>query len=314
MVYFKKRAASAALFCVTINKIFGFWGALMRNFCDLHTHSSFSDGTRTPTQLVEEAQQLGLGAIALTDHNTIAGLNELLRAPLRSDLERIPGIELSTEFKGRELHIIGLYLPPQAYEPLTSFLDEATARKEESNRLLAEKLNRAGYEIDYDALRAEHRGNINRAVIAAELLHKGYTTSIDKALRGVLSEQNGFYIPPKRISSLDAIRLLSKLGAIPVLAHPFLSLTEPQLRDFLPQAKVCGLVALETHYVLNTAKVTAQSISIAREYDLLESGGSDYHGENKPNIQLGVGLGTLRVPLFFVQKLHEAALKNKECL
>ena len=282
----------------------------MQNFCDLHTHSTFSDGTQTPAELVQLAQQIGLGALALTDHNTITGLEEFLNAPLRSNLERIPGVEISTEYGEKELHIVGLYLRPQAFEPLDAFLQEANLQKEKSNRLLVERLNQAGYTVDYEALRLEHRGNINRAVIAAELLRKGYITDIGQALKGLLSKQNGFYVPPKRISAFDAIRFLSKLHAVPVLAHPFLSMTEPQIRSFLPPAKECGLAAMETHYVSNTEQITACSVSIASEYGLLESGGSDYHGKNKPTIRLGTGTGALKVPISFAQKLRAASLQK----
>ena len=283
----------------------------MKTFCDLHTHSTFSDGTESPAQLIQRAEQIGLGALALTDHNTIAGLKEFLAAPVHSDLKRICGVELSTDYCGRELHLVGLFLEPGIFGQLNDFLQQSNAQKEQSNRRLINQLNCAGYPLNYDALRAAHRGSINRAVIAAELLRMGAVNSIREALRGLLSEQYGFYHPPKRIAALDAIRVLRDLRAVPVLAHPLISLTPPETGRFLQAAKPLGLAAIETRYASNTVWDTARSVALAKNHRLLESGGSDYHGANKPEIRLGTGTGNLCVPLSFAQNL--AALHQNIC-
>jgi predicted metal-dependent phosphoesterase TrpH len=274
--------------------------------CDLHTHSCFSDGTDSPGQLVEKAAALGLCSVALTDHNTVAGLPEFLEAAADKNIFAVPGVEISTGYKGKELHILGLFLAPETYGTVTEFLSAINQRKEESNRNLVHRLNRAGYALDYDEIRARQQGTVNRAVIAAELLNKGYISSKEEGFQGVLSEENGYYIPPERIQALEAISFLKSIHAVPVLAHPFLSLQEAELRSFLPEAKKAGLAAMETLYSTYSVRTAELAAAIAREYDLLQSGGSDYHGNNKSDIRLGTGKGTLMIPQVYAERLRNA--------
>ena len=275
----------------------------MHRLCDLHTHSTFSDGTHTPAQIAAKARQAGLGAVALTDHNTVAGLPEFLEAAREAAVEAIPGVEISTGFEGKELHIAGLFIDPGEWEKLTDFLRVINRRKEESNRSLIDSLRRAGYRLDYEEIREHHQGHVNRAVIASEMQKKGYVRDISEAFQGLLSEAHGCYVPPERIPAGEAIRFLRSLRAVPVLAHPFVSMTEVEIRAFIPEAKLCGLAAMETRYSAYSPETTEKAVRIAGEYGLLESGGSDFHGENKPGIQLGTGTGNLEVPFDFVQKL-----------
>ena len=271
--------------------------------CDLHTHSTFSDGTFTPSQIVAEALRTNLRAVALTDHNTVAGLPEFLEAARGTSLEAIPGVEISTGYLGKEVHIVGLFLEQRKYAELKDFLGVINRRKEESNRALVAALYTAGYELSYAEIRERHQGNVNRAVIAAELLRKGYIREMKETFRGVLSSKNGLYTPPERISALEAVHFLQSINVVPVLAHPFISLTEGELRRFLPEAKEHGLAAMETRYSTYAPEVTAAASAIAREFKLLESGGSDFHGENKPDIRLSSGTGDLVVPYEFAKKL-----------
>lgn len=276
----------------------------MRDCCDLHTHSTFSDGTFTPSQIVAEALWTNLRSVALTDHNTVAGLPEFLEAARGTSLEAIPGVEISTGYLEKEVHIVGLFLEQEKYGPLQDFLGVINRRKEKSNRALVAALHTAGYELSYAEIRERHQGNVNRAVIAAELLRKGYIREMKEAFRGVLSAKNGLYTPPERIPAFEAVRFLHFINAVPVLAHPFISLSEGELRTFLPEAKEHGLAAMETRYSTYSPQVTAAAHAIAQEFELLESGGSDFHGENKPDIHLGSGTGDLVVPYGFVQKLR----------
>lgn len=278
----------------------------MNRCCDLHTHSCFSDGTDSPGQLVEKAAALGLCSVALTDHNTVAGLPEFLEAAADKNIFAVPGVEISTGYKGKELHILGLFLAPETCGTVTEFLSAINQRKEESNRNLVHRLNRAGYALDYDEIRARQQGTVNRAVIAAELLNKGYISSKEEGFQGVLSEENGYYIPPERIHALEAIGFLKSIRAVPVLAHPFLSLQEAELRSFLPEAKKAGLAAMETLYSTYSVRTAELAAAIAREYDLLQSGGSDYHGNNKSDIRLGTGKGTLMIPQVYAERLRNA--------
>ena len=275
----------------------------MKNYCDLHTHSYFSDGTDSPSELLKKAIALGLSAVALTDHNTVAGLPEFLQAADGKDILAVPGVEISTGYNGKELHIVGLFLNPGRFEEVTEFLSAINQRKEESNKQLIENLHNAGYVLCYDEIAAKHQGIINRAVIAAELLEKGYISESKEAFKGLLSAKNGYYQPPERIPAQKAIAFLHSIGAVPVLAHPFLNMQAEELTEFIQKAKPCGLAAMETHYSTYSPEITSLASGITKEYNLLESGGSDYHGKNKTDIALGIGRGELAVPFSFASNL-----------
>lgn len=278
--------------------------------CDLHTHSHFSDGTCSPAEILALAVDAGLSAVALTDHNTVAGLPAFLAAAEGKDILAIPGTEISTGWKGKELHIVGLFLKPQDFDAISAFLEVINTRKEESNRRLIRNLQKAGYALDYEKIRHSHpEGTVNRAVIAAALLEKGYVASIKEAFQTLLSSKNGCYVPPERISAFEVIEFLAAIHAVPVLAHPFLSLSEGELRQFLPEAKSHGLKAMETNYSSYSPETTSLAAITAQEFRLLPSGGSDFHGGNKPDIQLGTGKGSLWVPAAFVKPLQEVTEK-----
>ena len=273
---------------------------------DLHTHSTFSDGTLTPTQLVALAGETGLSAIALCDHNTVAGLPEFLAAGETYGLKTVPGVELSTEYTGVELHILGLFLRPSAYAPITEAVEGMMARKEASNIALCDALAGAGVTLDYAAIKAgTPTGQVNRAVIAADMVKKGYCNSVKEAFDRWLDPERGYYIPPRRLDAFEAILLLKSVGAVAVLAHPFLNLPEGELRTFLPRAVAAGLDGMETEYPKFDAGTTALARKMAHEFGLLPSGGSDFHGANKPDIRLGYGRGELRVPAGVLKDLEE---------
>ena len=273
--------------------------------CDLHTHSVYSDGTFTPAELIAGAKQAGLAAVALTDHNTVAGLPYFVAAAEDSGVEAVPGVEFSTDYGDVELHILALFVKPEHYAPITDLMDDMLRRKEESNQSLVEALNRAGYALDYEKIKAKTpNGQINRAHIAAELTALGYTESIQAAFKQLLSPKRGYYQPPARISSYEAIQFIKSLGCVAVLAHPFLNLDEAGLRAFLPEAVECGLDGMETVYSKYTPEQTALAMSIAAEFGLKYSGGSDFHGENKPDIALGTGRGDLQIPAKWLETLE----------
>lgn len=271
--------------------------------CDLHTHSNFSDGTYNPSELIEGAKALGLKAIALTDHNTVAGLPDFVAAGQGSGVEAVPGCEFSADYNGTELHILGLFIESRHYQTVTDLLEDAQREKEKSNIELVAALNEAGYDLDYDAICATCNGRINRAHIAVAMVEKGYFGDTLACFRGPLSEQRGFYRPPKRIDAYDCIRFIKSLGAVAVLAHPFLSMDEAALRDFLPKAVEAGLDGMEVSYSKYSPETTARAVAVADAFGLRYSGGSDFHGGNKPDIRLGTGRGDLRIPLAWLEAL-----------
>ena len=276
----------------------------MQRYCDLHTHSTFSDGTDTPAELVALAEEKGLAAIALTDHNTVAGLPLFLQAAEGKKVRAIAGTEFSTDYKGTELHILGLFLKPEHFDAITALLEDYRRRKDQSNIELVAKLNDAGYAIDYAAIKAgTPKGQVNRALIAAELTRLGYTESIQAAFKQLLSPKCGYYTPPTRPDPFETIRFIKSLGAVAILAHPFLNLNEEELREFLTEAVPCGLDGMEILYSTYDEETTRLSKHIADAFGLLHSGGSDYHGDNKPHIQLGIGQGNLAIPYTMAENM-----------
>ncbi|MBQ7817316.1 MAG: PHP domain-containing protein [Oscillospiraceae bacterium] len=276
-------------------------------FCDLHTHSYFSDGTCSPTQLLSDAQQLQLSAVAMCDHNTVAGLPEFTAAGENSPVEAVPGVEFSTQYGETELHILGLFVRPEKYGEITELLEGLLRAKEQSNRALIQRLSEVGIVLDYDKIKNHAGEYVNRAVIGAEMTHLGYVPSVQDAFKQYLSESRGFYVPPRRLDSYDAIRFIKSIGAVAVLAHPFLNLDETGLRQFLPQAVEAGLDGMEVYYSKYSPEQTALAQEIATQFGLLPSGGSDYHGDNKPGIGLGVGKGDLRIPDSWLEDLRKRA-------
>lgn len=279
----------------------------MTYFCDLHTHSRFSDGTLTPEEIVELSVQKGLSHIALCDHNTINGLPRFLRAAEGKNLVAVPGCEFTSSYLGNELHILGLFIPEKAYAKVTERLCEYHKLKEKSNISLIDSLCRAGYKLSFEEIvKKSESGQINRANIAAELTQLGYTASIKEAFKTLLSEKAGHFVPPQRPDAFETIKFIRDIGALPVLAHPFLSLDYDKLTAFLPLAKQSGLVAMECIYSSFTAEETALANELCERFSLLKSGGSDFHGDNKPGLSLGVGTGNLFVPSEFAEILQKA--------
>lgn len=279
--------------------------------CDLHTHSVYSDGADTPKVLLEKAEAAGLSAIALTDHNTVDGLDEFLTEAKGFSLEAIPGVELSVDYQHDErvdeLHIVCLYLPKSAYLPVTLLAEDMKQAKIQSNRLLTERLVKAGYDVSYEEAAALTRGIPNRAHIARILTQKGYTVSEREAFATVLAKGAGFYTEPPRPGVFTVLDLIRSFGAVSILAHPFLNLDPKALADFLPKGKDAGLVGMETLYPLFSQEETALATSLADEFSLLYSGGSDYHGANKPDLSIGRGKGDLFVPLSFAEAIKQKA-------
>ena len=278
----------------------------MNKICDLHTHSNYSDGTCSPKELILKAKESGLTAIALTDHNTITGLPSFLEEAKKHNFEGVPGIEFSTHFEGKEYHIVALFVKEKYYNEITTMLKRFDDLKEESNLDLVEKLAKIGMVIDYKKLKASTpNGRLNRANIANELVKQGYVESIEKAFKTVLSQDYGLYVEPEKLETLSTIKYIKQIGAVSILAHPLLKHDEIDLNKLLPLAIQNGLNGIETIYSTFTEAQTQLAKSLTKKYNLLESGGSDFHGENKPDTFLGIGKGNLKIPYSFLEKLKQ---------
>ena len=257
---------------------------------DLHLHSTHSDGTLTPAEIVAKAKSLELTAVSLTDHNTVSGVPAFLKEARRHGVTAVAGTELSTVYKGKEVHLLGLFIPAEAFAAVTALTEDYLARKEQSNRDLVASLAADGYRVDYDTIRASTPdGNVNRALIAKALLAGGYVPSVKAAFHTLLGEGMGYYTPPTRPDFFDTIRFLKSIRAVPVWAHPLQYMEEATVREALPEAVEAGLVGMEVmHSSYGEATVTAAK-ALADKFGLLYSGGSDFHGAVKPDVYMGVG-------------------------
>ena len=275
----------------------------MNKKCDLHSHSVFSDGTLTPAELVRLAEEKGISALALTDHNTSMGLKDFMEAGKNSPVITVPGCEFTTEWNKKEVHIVGLFFKEEYWQEIEDFLELAKIAKLNSNNRLIENLQKAGYDISVEEVAAMTNGNYNRAHVAKVLLEKNYVSSTSEAFDTILKEGNGFYFPASRIQSATTVRFIKTYGATAIVAHPLLNLTPEELEVFLPEMKAAGMDAMETHYTEFDEKMMKTAVSLAERFGLKQSGGSDYHGKNKPWIELGEGRGDLFVPYEFYEDM-----------
>ena len=257
---------------------------------DLHLHSTHSDGTLPPAALIQRIKSAGLSAAALTDHNTVSGVPAFLKEAHRQGVTAVTGVELSTVRDGRELHLLGLFIPPEHLSDVTALTEDYLVRKEQSNRDLVARLAADGYRVDYNAIReATPDGNVNRALIAKALLAGGYVPSVKAAFDTLLGEGMGYYIPPSRIDFLEAIRFLRSIRTVPVWAHPLQYIDEATVTALLPLAEEAGLIGMEVMHSSYTEATVTAAKALADRFGLLYSGGSDFHGAVKPDVYLGIG-------------------------
>lgn len=270
---------------------------------DLHTHTCKSDGSYTPTELVDYAIEKGLAAVAVTDHDSIEGLDEALShaAALQEkglpSVEVVPGIEFSTKYGEQDVHIVGLYIAydsPVFQDALERFVDSRTNR----NRKMCENLQGAGIDITYEKLRARYPDSvITRAHYASYLFEEGYVKSRHDAFSQYLGDHTKYFVPREKVTPVQAVKLILDAGGIPILAHPPLyHMGNDRLDGLTASLKAEGLMGIEAFYSTYSNQDIRDMQRLAAKYDLLLSGGSDFHGENKPGLDLGCGYGKLYVP------------------
>ena len=263
---------------------------------DLHVHSNRSDGSLSPSDLVLEAKKKGLTAFALTDHDTVDGIDEAIAASVGSGVTVIPGIELSTEYEGKDIHIVGLFIDkeqPAFRDKIQEFVDSRILR----NQKMCQKLTDAGCPLTYDELVEEFPGAvITRAHYAQILLKKGYTKSLKEAFERYIGDRGPCFIPREKITPGDGVKLILSAKGIPVLAHPLLyGMGKDRLQILVDRLKAVGLEAIEAVYCTYSPSEEAQMREFAKKNDLLISGGSDFHGNAKPGLEMGTGYGKLFV-------------------
>ena len=279
---------------------------------DLHVHSTCSDGTFTPEELVDYAIQKGLTAFALTDHDTVNGLDRAIRyadglrqaqaaspsdAPASQVPEVIPGIELSTEYQGKDIHMVGLFIDYRQPE-FAHYLEDFIRSRENRNEKMCALLREHDIDITYEALLAEFPGAvITRAHFARYLLSHGYIQSMKEAFDRYVGDHCPCFVPREKVTPAQAVELILGAGGVPVLAHPILyHMSDDRLDTLVAELKKIGLVGIEAIYSTYNTAEERQIRGLASKYDLQISGGSDFHGANKPKIDLGTGWGKLYVP------------------
>lgn len=273
---------------------------------DLHTHSTESDGTMTPQELMEHAKGIGLSAIALTDHDTIRGLAKARPIAESLGLELVPGVELSTDYQGKEVHILGYYIDEEKKEFLDRLKDFVDGRDRRNEKMIA-RLRQEGFNITMQGLYDEYPDTVvTRAHFARYLVEHGFVKDRETVFAKYLGDNCRCYVPREKITPFEAIKLIQLGGGLAFFAHPVLChMNQQRLRTFLVELKSAGLTGMEAIYSMNTPGDEANMRKLAQEYDLLISGGSDYHGVNKPYIQLGTGRGNLCIPYDILAKIKE---------
>lgn len=278
---------------------------------DLHVHSNKSDGTCSPSDLVTLALSKGLSAFALTDHDTTDGIDEALAAAqnareLGADIEVIPGIEFSTEYEGKDIHIVGIDINYKS-ESFQRYLKEFQDSRDNRNRKMCIKLAEHGVDITYEKLCAEYPDSVlTRAHYAKYMLEHGAVKSMPEAFDRYIGDRAPCFLPREKVTPAQAVELILESGGIPILAHPILyHMSDARLDKLVAYLKSAGLVGIEAIYSTYNAAEERQIRKLAGKYELCISGGSDFHGATKPGLEMGNGYGRLFIPYEVLEKLRE---------
>ncbi|MCL2852375.1 MAG: PHP domain-containing protein [Defluviitaleaceae bacterium] len=274
---------------------------------DLHTHSIYSDGTLSPGEIVARAKTKGLAAISITDHDTVQGLSEGESAAAAAGIEFLHGCEISAYHGNWQVHILGYCIDPRS-QTLAAQFEELAAIRDERNRKMLDALGRIGIDVSHDQLSYAAGCNIiTRSHFARVLWNRGYARSIQDAFDKYVSQGAAAYVPHEAMTTRDCIEFIRREGGVPVLAHPFQYHTDDSRTGKLVEELAgYGLMGIESIYTSHTLSQTLQAKRWANKYRLVETGGSDFHGENRPAADLGVGRGSLFVPYSIIENLRQA--------
>ncbi len=269
----------------------------MADLIDLHCHSTASDGSLTPAELVHKAQAIGLKAVAITDHDTVDGVGEALAEGEELNFEVVPGVEISGEITSGSMHILGYFIDHTS-PGLVAALQKLQDARERRNHEIIKRLHSMRMEIGYDEiLNVSEDGQIGRPHIARLMVQKGYVPSLQAAFDNYLKKGRPAYVDKFRFTPSEAIRLIIEAGGMAVLAHPgSLNKSFGQLDTMVRELKSWGLRGLEVFYSEHTLEQTRYYQGLCNKYRLMATGGTDYHGTYKPGIELGSGRGNLRIP------------------
>jgi predicted metal-dependent phosphoesterase TrpH len=279
---------------------------------DLHTHTTASDGSLSPEDLVKLAKHQGVSALAVTDHDSVAGLKRAADEGIRQGVEIIPGIEISCLYREVELHILGYFIN-QEDPGLQPTLEQYLTSRNDRNPRIVGRLQALGLDLTYEEVK-DFAGSatVGRPHIAQVLLRKGYVKSVSEAFDRYLADGGPAYVPRVLPTPAEAIGLIRQVGGIPVLAHPvYASRIDEPFGQVCLTLKGWGLLGLEAIYSNHTQQQTDRYSSTAREHELLITGGSDFHGVAKPTIQVGTGYGALTIPADLLEPMRAMASSRR---
>jgi 3',5'-nucleoside bisphosphate phosphatase len=269
---------------------------------DLHVHSTASDGTATPAELVALALERGIGVLAITDHDSVSGLGEALDAAASTGLTIIPAVELSAVSDGMDIHILA-YFVDQTDPRLETELVELRAARFRRARTMVDALSDAGYAVDLDTvLSLSNGGSVGRSHVARALVGTGAAESVSDAFTRLIGRGMPFYVPKDSRSPEAVISAMREIGAIPVLAHPGITHAD----ELLPELIDAGLMGIEAYHADHTPEQRAEYARLAAARGLLVTGGTDFHGPTAPN----AALGSIEVPESAVRALLDAGKRH----
>jgi predicted metal-dependent phosphoesterase TrpH len=269
---------------------------------DLHSHTTESDGTCSPRELVQEAWRAGVRTLAITDHDTFRGFDQAVEPARAIGLDLICGIELSTKWEGESVHLLGYFFDPSRLGEFREWILDLQASRRDRNVRLAARLRELGLDISLAEVEARGRGMTGRPHFAQILLEKGYVATLQQAFDEYLAEDAKGYVDRQEPQLAEGVRRIVAAGGVASLAHPVR--VKRDIAASVPALCALGLTALEAYHSDHTEEDTRVFLELAERFGLLVTGGSDFHGTVKPGIALGVGRGQVCVPEAVLDRLR----------
>ena len=283
----------------------------MHRLIDLHIHTTASDGTYSPSNMVRLAKRVGLSAVAITDHDTVDGVDEAVETAAEIDMELVPGVEIGVG-ETDNIHILGLFIDNKNVE-IVKIMEVLKKNRLERNKKMIDLLKKQGFDISYDKVAEYSNSNIiGRIHIAKYLQSIGTVNDYRKIFRQYIVEGQSAYVSQEKLSEEEGINAILNSGGVPVLAHiSYFRKSDEEIDKNVKRLKEHGLMGIEVYYSGYNRHTQELAFELAKKYDLLKSGGSDFHGGNRSGVYMGKGRGNMAVPYSYYEKLKSAAMKNK---